>query len=148
MTLLATSAGCGVFNWLRPEHQSGAPTDALTMPATYVQAASVALNDFLERERRNNAATATDAGVEIPVDAGTPAGAGVITVTTVAACFERPEAYEARVRFDSEHFLYHVDILPVPEVCMGDAGWALVGGGAHYQISATTFEILESSLIE
>jgi hypothetical protein len=147
--LAVACAGCGLFNWMRPERQfPGIPADALKVPAAYVQATGVALTDFLDRERRENLRTARDGGGEVATDGGLPADAGVIIAATVDACFERPEAYETRVRYNGERGLYEIYILPLPEVCMGEDAWALIGGGARYEIDAASFTILRSSLLE
>ena len=66
----------------------------------------------------------------------------------LAKCFMQPEAYDASVEFDDKRAVYSVMIHPVPEVCLGEEGYAMHGGGGKYEIDAHAYSIANKQMLE
>jgi hypothetical protein len=155
VALAGIATGCALI--MRPAARQIIP-GAFRMHGVYARAGAVALNDHIERERREaEAYKAHKIGSESDPDSGvrddvTAAGSqeqdGGTEPVALESCFSRPEAYDVEVHFDKKRELYVVAVVPVPEVCLGEQGFAFVGGGAKYLIGAQVFDIIERTPVE
>jgi hypothetical protein len=87
-------------------------------------------------------------GADTDGGAMTDAGRSNDSALAFARCFRQPEAYDLAIRFDAQRAIFDVQILPVPEVCLGEQAGALRGGGAAYEIDAHPYAIQAKRRLE
>lgn len=132
--VLLMTPGCALLRtWFPPS----SPWKGFKMAGPYARAGGVALVDHVERLRI--------AEEELSPELRERRAPGSEAFNT---CLQRPEAYDVYVEFDETKRLYQVTLVPVAEVCLGDAADSLVGGGAVYELDAETFGVRRTTPLE
>jgi len=133
-------SGCALVKRIFTEPPpSPGPVGSIRLPASYAKAAGVALADFFAEEQQS---------VDALLAAPNPEDPAWKANLALARCLVQPEAYDASVEFDDKRAVYSVTIRPIPEVCLGDQGFALHGGGGKYEIDARAYSIAHKQLME
>lgn len=148
VTLLA---GCALVSRIFPppsEPPDEVSAAALRLPGAESLVAGIALDDLLRTERAEIAELGgftPDGGIRDPDDGGTPDqdGGWIPLDAFLARCYLNPATYEVWVELASARNRWKVVLMPRAE-CTKD----VFGGGAFYEIDASSFEILNRERFE
>jgi len=144
--VLALLGGCAALRSFWAEHRPhGVPATALRVPGAEARAAGVAFDDFAAQlaSRRAEPAESTEAN---------PDGGGVSSTRAEPTASERecasnPGTYDTWIYPGDAGTSLVVEFWPRWQVCYGE-GAVVFGGGAHYEIDARSFSILNKEMWE
>jgi len=139
--LLALLGGCAALSSLfREPYPYRVAPGSVKVEGPAARAVGVAFEHYLD----HLAAEHADLMAWDP-DAGGPSPEELEQIKPQWDCVENPKGYDVWYRLEDGGTRYIVEIYTKPEVCF-DAGRALLGGGALYEIDAKSFTILKKDL--